>query len=207
MQPAELQRLLDGSPVHRALRLRADAADEVEVTLSAWTGSDHVGADGGTLLHGGVLATLLDAAATFALISASGCDWSTVDLRVDFLRPAPAGAVRLAGRVVHAGQRIGRAIAEARDPAAGVLLASAAGTFTRLGALPGTPPAVSGVGPAVPGGGSAVQGGESAVRGGGPAVPGGGPAVPDGGPAGQGGDPAVRGDGAAGAGEPRGGDR
>ena len=44
----------------------------------------------GTPLHGGALATALDTAATFAVISSVGKDAATVDLRVDYLRPALA---------------------------------------------------------------------------------------------------------------------
>jgi uncharacterized protein (TIGR00369 family) len=131
MRADELQRMLDASPVHRALRLRVVRADDAGVRLEAETGPEHTGEDGGQFLHGGVVATLLDTAATFALIQATGVDWGTVDLRVDFVRPAPAGALYADATAVHAGRRLGRASAQLSDPSTTRLLASATGTFVR----------------------------------------------------------------------------
>jgi uncharacterized protein (TIGR00369 family) len=132
MRAEELQRLVDASPVHRALRVRVTGAEQAAVRLQAETGAEHAGEDGGPFLHGGVVATLLDTAATFALIQATGTDWGTVDLRVDFVRPAPAGPLLATATAVHAGRRLGRATAELTEPSSGRLLASAAGTFARI---------------------------------------------------------------------------
>jgi uncharacterized protein (TIGR00369 family) len=85
-----------------------------------------------------VIATLLDTAATFALIQASGTDWATVDLRIDYLRPAPCTELLIKGSAVHVGSRLGRATAELSEPGTGIL-ATAAGTFTRLQPLPERP--------------------------------------------------------------------
>jgi uncharacterized protein (TIGR00369 family) len=154
MQASELQRLVDSSAVHRALRLRVVGTGDGAITLTAEPVADHAVDAAGRVLHGGVVATLLDAAATFALIQATGTDWSTVDLRVDFLRPAPAGPLLACGTAVQAGRRLGRAAAELTDAATGQLLARAVGTFLRAPpAAPGTAPA----GPAPPGSGQAGQ--------------------------------------------------
>jgi uncharacterized protein (TIGR00369 family) len=134
MLPSELQHLVDVSPVHRRLRLTVVTADETGVTCRAEPGAEETGEDNGQFLHGGVVATLLDAAATFALISATGTDWSTVDLRTDFLRPAPAGVLLVSGTAVQAGKRLGRASATVSDPASGRLLATGGGTFAKTGA-------------------------------------------------------------------------
>jgi len=134
MLPSELQHLVDVSPVHRGLRLTVITADETGVTCRAEPGAEETGEDNGQFLHGGVVATLLDAAATFALISATGTDWSTVDLRTDFLRPAPAGVLLVSGTAVQAGKRLGRASATVSDPASGRLLATGGGTFAKTGA-------------------------------------------------------------------------
>ena len=134
MLPSELQHLVDVSPVHRRLRLTVITADETGVTCRAEPGPEETGEDNGQFLHGGVVATLLDAAATFALISATGTDWSTVDLRTDFLRPAPAGVLLVNGTAVQAGKRLGRASATVSDPASGRLLATGGGTFAKTGA-------------------------------------------------------------------------
>jgi uncharacterized protein (TIGR00369 family) len=131
MRPDELQRLIDTSPVHRGLRLRVTSADDKLLRLASETGPEHVGEDGSDYLHGGVIATLLDTTATFALIQATGVDWGTVDLRIDYVRPAPAGPLLANASATHVGRRLGRASAELTDPATGRLLASAVGTFVR----------------------------------------------------------------------------
>jgi uncharacterized protein (TIGR00369 family) len=136
MDADELQHLLGASPVNRALRLQVTSADRAELRLRAETGPEHAGEDGSPFLHGGVIATLLDAAATYALIQASGTDWGTVDLRIDFVRPAPTGPLLARGAAVHVGKRLGRATAELTDPSTGRLLASAAGTFARTAPEP-----------------------------------------------------------------------
>jgi uncharacterized protein (TIGR00369 family) len=138
MQIAELQRLLDQSAVHRALRIHAEQATSEELRFRCQPGQQHAAEDGASFLHGGVIATLLDTAATFALIQASGTDWATVDLRIDYLRPAPCTKLLIKGSAVHVGGRLGRAAAELSEPD-GEILATAAGTFTRLQPFPERP--------------------------------------------------------------------
>ncbi|HXW45170.1 MAG TPA: PaaI family thioesterase [Streptosporangiaceae bacterium] len=137
MPGSDLQGMLDSAPVHRALGLRVARADDHGLILHAQPGPEHAGADDSEFLHGGVVATVLDTTATFALIAATGTDWSTVDLRVDFLRPAPAGPLEARGRAVQAGRRLGRATAELYAAGSHRLLASAAGTFVRADPEPG----------------------------------------------------------------------
>lgn len=131
MPPSDLQALIDGTPVHRALRLRLVGTSSSGLVLQADAGAEHAGADGSQFLHGGVVATVLDSAATFALIAATETDWSTVDLRIDYVRPVPVGVLRVRGTVVHIGRRLGRATAELVAAGSERLLASAAGTFVR----------------------------------------------------------------------------
>ncbi len=140
MTPGDLQALLDSTPVHRALRLRVVRSGGDGVLLEAETGPEHAGTDGSQLLHGGVVATILDSAATFALIAATDTDWSTVDLRIDYLRPVPAGLVQARATAVHIGRRLGRAAAELVGPASERPLASAVGTFVRATPEPGPAP-------------------------------------------------------------------
>jgi len=60
-------------------------------------------------VHGGAIASLIDAAGDFAVIAAVGRDVPTIDLRVDYLRPASAGALTATARTV----RVGRSVAVA----------------------------------------------------------------------------------------------
>ncbi len=131
MQASEMQRLLDSTPVHRALGMCVTNADDHHVVLQAEAGPEHLVEDGAEYLHGGVVATMLDAAATFALIGATDTDWSTVDLRVDYLRPVPAGSLQIRGNAIQIGKRLGRATAELLAGGAEPVVASATGTFVR----------------------------------------------------------------------------
>jgi uncharacterized protein (TIGR00369 family) len=131
MQASDLQQLLDATPVHRALRLRVAEGGDRDIVLRAETGPEHLAEDGADYLHGGVVATVLDTTATFALIGATGTDWNTVDLRVDYLRPTPPGELEARGSAIQVGRRLGRARAELFAADSGRLLASATGTFAR----------------------------------------------------------------------------
>lgn len=115
------------TPLHRRLGV---AVSKVEggVLFSGEVDPEFARADGMPFLHGGAVGTLLDSAATFALVAETGKVWATVDLRVDYLRPVPLGAVEVRGTVVRAGSAIGRAGAELRD-AEGNLCATAVATF------------------------------------------------------------------------------
>ncbi|MGE5226271.1 MAG: PaaI family thioesterase [Planctomycetaceae bacterium] len=128
MDDETLQRWLDDVPFHGQLgRMtveRTDEGVELRATLLPSAGN----ASDSAVAHGGVAATLLDSALTFALIAATDRDWSTVDLRVDYLRPVGIGDVMTSARAIHAGRRVGRAEGELRD-AAGAVCARAVGTF------------------------------------------------------------------------------
>lgn len=79
-------------------------------------------------VHGGALATALDTAACFAVISRIGADCATVDLRLDYVRPARDAAFVARGSVIRCGKRFGwsDATLETLD---GRLVAAARGTF------------------------------------------------------------------------------
>jgi uncharacterized protein (TIGR00369 family) len=66
-------------------------------------------------VHGGAIASLIDIAATFAVIAAVGHDVVTVDLRIDYLRPVRSGELAGTARPV----RIGRSLAVADVEVAG----------------------------------------------------------------------------------------
>jgi uncharacterized protein (TIGR00369 family) len=82
------------------------------------------------ILHGGALASLLDTAAAFAVLSllAPGEQTVTVDLTVHFMRPARTGRIAAHARVLRAGRRLATVSIEAIDNA-GELLATALTTY------------------------------------------------------------------------------
>jgi len=123
-----LQNYLDEAPLHALLGGFSVAATETGVVLEGSLSATVENAAGSGVAHGGAAAMLLDAALTFALIAATDHDWTTVDLRVDYLRPVPIAGVRVIGEVVQAGRRIGRAEGELVDHE-GSVCARAVGTF------------------------------------------------------------------------------
>lgn len=83
-------------------------------------------------LHGGIVSSVLDTASTWALIAETGKIFTTVDLRTDFLRPAPIGDLLAIGTVVALGSSVARSGARLLD-AQGRCCATATGTFVRIG--------------------------------------------------------------------------
>ena len=117
-------------PLHRFLGIEvgpAAADGHVRLRLPyrpAW----RVSVEPAPMLHGGLSALLLDAAANMAVMAATGRDVSTVDLRVDYLRAAPPGDLDAEGWVVRTGRVLAVADAAVTD-AGGAVVAVGRGTF------------------------------------------------------------------------------
>jgi len=101
---------------------------EPGVTVLEWDAPDEYAfpADSGAIVHGGLVATLLDTAMGGACFSTleDGETFLTADLHVEFFRPARPGTVRAEGRVVHRTKRMVFCAAELTD-GEGAHLASA----------------------------------------------------------------------------------
>src|SRR5262249_54016868 len=83
------------------------------------------------ILHGGVIASLVDTALGLASATKAphGLDVVTVQLNINYIRPAWPGETLVAhGSVIHSGRRTAVARGEVAT-AAGELVASASGTF------------------------------------------------------------------------------
>lgn len=131
MPELDLQALSDQTPLHRKLGLHVSRTDD-GLAFQATVGTEFVADTARGTVHGGIIATLLDTAATFALIAATEHDWVTVDLRVDYLRPVLVGTVVTTGEVLRAGRTVGRARATLTDES-GTACAVAIGTFAPAG--------------------------------------------------------------------------
>lgn len=83
-------------------------------------------------LHGGILATLVDLTADFAIAARIGRALPTIDLRIDYHRPVSDGEVRATGTVIKAGRTIATAEARVYD-AKGSLVASGRGAYLSTG--------------------------------------------------------------------------
>lgn len=131
------QSILHNSPFLLGLGTRFVRIDEAGTLLEVDLRPEHLNAEGN--VHGGVVATLLDAACGFAarvqstdqpLIPAV-----TVALNIHYMRPASAGLVRATGHIAGGGRQVLFTTGELRD-ASGALLATAMGTFKRRGPTP-----------------------------------------------------------------------
>jgi uncharacterized protein (TIGR00369 family) len=106
---------VDTSPFHRLLRLEMVRADHGEVEMRLpWR--DELGrADDSDWYHGGVISAFIDIAGDYAIASRLGRGVPTIDLRVDYLRPARRGDLRALARAVKVGRTVGVADVELRD--------------------------------------------------------------------------------------------
>jgi uncharacterized protein (TIGR00369 family) len=84
-------------------------------------------------LHGGVLCDIADAAMgmAYAATLGEGETFTTLEMKINFLRPMWAGLLTASGRVVHGGRTVGLAECEVRDER-GRLVAHATSTCMTL---------------------------------------------------------------------------
>jgi len=93
------------------------------------------------LMHGGAVASLMDTASAFAVMSLlePGQSTVTIDLMIHFLRPVLRGRIEARARVLRAGRRIATLSIDTTDEA-GKLTATATTTYLILRETPGQTP-------------------------------------------------------------------
>lgn len=106
--------LLD-SPYQRFLGLQFVRYEEGLVEIDMPFREEFLREDGSDWLHGGILSALIDIAGDYAVHSKTGGDVPTVDLRIDYLRPAKRGRLTAIARTVKVGRRISVADIEVKD--------------------------------------------------------------------------------------------
>ena len=106
---------VDTSPFHRLIGLELVRAAEGEVELRLAWRNEFRRADGSDWYHGGIISALIDIAGDFAIASKLGRWVPTIDLRVDYLRPAREGALVALARAVKVGKTVGVADVELRN--------------------------------------------------------------------------------------------
>ena len=119
---------LDLSPYQRFLGVTLERAGDGEVVIRLPFREEFLRSDGSDWLHGGVIAALIDIAGDYAIVTRLGQGVPTIDLRIDWLRPAKAGDLLATGRVVKTGRRVCVADAEVHD-ATGALVAVGRGLY------------------------------------------------------------------------------
>ena len=130
-------------PFNRLLGLQIDAIEPTEVRGSLRMRPDLIGHFAHQRLHGGVISATLDAVAGLAIMAAIGArhmseapharlqrfgKLGTIDLRVDYLRPAKGELFQLRAEVMRLGSRVASSRMEFCD-AQGLLLSTGAAAY------------------------------------------------------------------------------
>jgi len=106
---------LSESPYQRFLGLELVRCEEGLVEIGMPFREEFLRDDGSDWLHGGILSALIDIAGDYAVYSKTAGDVPTVDLRVDYLRPAKRGRLTALARTVKVGRRVSIADVEVKD--------------------------------------------------------------------------------------------
>ena len=125
---AKAQASITRGPYHQWLGLKVVAVHDDGIELTATWREEWVVNPERRYTHGGVLATLVDLGADWAMVSKTGRGVPTINLHVDYHAPAMPGDLTVKGRVVKAGGQFSTAEAHVYD-AEGKLLASGRGTY------------------------------------------------------------------------------
>ncbi len=110
MTLATLQRMIAGelppAPVAELIGMRIVAAEEGRVTFELDAGPEHSSPPG--TLHGGILCDLADGAMGCANLTRleEGESFTTVELKINFLKPVWSGRLTAVGEVIKAGRTV-----------------------------------------------------------------------------------------------------
>lgn len=111
---ADVQEKLLQGPFHQWLGLQVQEVKQGEIILLAPFRDEWVVNPTGGYIHGGVLATLVDLTADWALVAWTGKGVPTLDIRVDYHRAA-RGDLHVKGRVIKVGKQVSSAEAWVYD--------------------------------------------------------------------------------------------
>lgn len=131
---ARLAHELMDPPFHQVLRpqpVSVNADGSVVVRLPYR--QEFRGSRDGDFVHGGVIACLADLTAHAALSIRLGRMVPTIDLRVDYLRPARGSDLIAIGRILSVGRSLGRADVEIREGDGNVVAVGRGAFSTRQG--------------------------------------------------------------------------
>ena len=128
MTKAELQERITQAPFHKWLGLGVVDLNEDGIKVSIPWREEFVVNPKAGYTHGGILATIIDIAADYALAAKIGAPIPTVDLRVDYHRAAMQGELTVEARVIKLGRAFSTAEASVYD-SEGALLASGRGVY------------------------------------------------------------------------------
>ena len=121
-----IQRVIQGEvphpPVAQLIGFRMVEAEAGRVVIELEAGEQHANPMG--TLHGGVLCDIADAAMGMAYASrlAEGESFTTLELKINYLKPVWRARLRAVGHVVKAGQTVGLVECDVVDDKGGVTL-------------------------------------------------------------------------------------
>ena len=128
MTVERVQTMITRAPYHQWLGLKVIAVHDDGIELTATWREEWVVNPERRYTHGGVLATLVDLAADWAMIKKLGRPVPTIDLRVDYHSAAMPGDLTCRGKTLKVGSQFSSSESFVFD-AAGKLLASGRGTY------------------------------------------------------------------------------
>ena len=123
-----VQALVTRGPYHQWLGLKVVALHADGIELKATWREEWVVNPDRRYTHGGVLATLVDLGADWAMVGKTGRGVPTINLHVDYHAPAMPGDLTIRGRIVRMGSQFSTSEAHVFD-AHGKLVASGRGTY------------------------------------------------------------------------------
>ena len=130
-QIERIQKALASVPFAKLLGIELETVTPGTATLSLQITNDLKQNNG--VVHGGAIASLIDSATAFAIISLLPPDEkaTTADLTISYLRPLKEGRAHSTARVLRAGRRLIVVSAELVDDA-GKLIATALTTYIKI---------------------------------------------------------------------------
>ena len=130
-QQERVDQALDKVPYAKLLGIELEEVTSGVATLSLNVRPDLMQNNG--VVHGGALASLIDSATAFAIISLlePSEKVTTVDLTLSFLRPVTEGRLRAVAKVIRAGRRLISVSAEVFNQD-GKLVTTALSTYIKL---------------------------------------------------------------------------
>ena len=124
----QVQSLVTRGPFHQWLGLKVVALHDDGIELKATWREEWVVNPDRRYTHGGLLATLVDLGADWAMVSKTGRGVPTITLHVDYHAPAMPGDLTICGKIVRMGGQFSTAEARVFD-GEGRLVASGRGTY------------------------------------------------------------------------------
>lgn len=125
-------------PFHGWLGLQCTHVEKGRVTIVMPYRDELIGNPNIPAIHGGIIAGLIDLAGGAATFTFTNSPTPTIDLRVDYIRPALQGDLVAEARVVNAGRTVAFVDVDVRQE--GRLVATGRATYSTKGAKPAPGP-------------------------------------------------------------------